>query len=79
MAALRGVGHRLVEDLPDDLVHPPALEGPFTASNRRIANGSGETALRAATSQHAEVVAKLLNAAHRHGPLTRLLGDGKQL
>jgi hypothetical protein len=79
VAALRGAGHKLVDELSDELVHPPALEGPFTASNRRVVNASRETVLRAATSQQAEVVVKLLNAAHRHGTLARLVGKGDLL
>lgn len=75
VAALKAVGHSLIDDLPEELVYPPELTGPFNVTKRSILNGSGEVALRAATDQHAEVMAKLLNAAHRHGTLDRLLGN----
>jgi hypothetical protein len=73
VAALTRAGHRLLEELPGELVYPPALTGPFEAKERSIRNASGQTALRAATKEQAEVVVKLLNAAHRHGTLERLL------
>lgn len=75
VTALRDAGHKLADELPEELVHPPELIGPFTASDRLVVNAHGETALRAATRQHVEVVAKILNAAHRHGTLDRLLGN----
>jgi len=53
------------------------LEGPFAVSNRRIVNALGEVAIRAATNKHAEVVGKLLNAAHCHGTPAKLLGNGE--
>lgn len=75
VAALTEAGHELVEGLPDDLVYPPALEGPFTVRDKLVLNASGETAFRAGMNLHAEIVTKLLNAAHRHGMLAKLLGD----
>ncbi len=75
VAALREAGYALIDQLPEELVHPPELTGPFTATKKSVLNGSGEVALRAASNQHAEVVTKLLNAAHRHGTLDRLLGN----
>lgn len=78
VAALIGAGHLLADDLPDELVHPPVLSGPFTAKDRAVRNVNGETVFRAtAEAKHADVVMKLLNAAHRHGALAKLLtGSG---
>lgn len=78
VAALRGAGHPLIDNLPDELVHPPELTGPFTVTKRAILNGGGEVIIRAATGPHAEVVSKILNAAHRHGTLEKLVGEGER-
>ncbi len=74
VAALTAAGHELVDELPSELVYPPALSGPFEAKDRVVRNVRGETVfLATAGTEHAEVVVKLLNAAHRHGTLAKLV------
>jgi hypothetical protein len=80
VAALTSAGHALVDDLPDDLVHPPAMTGPFTAKDRAVQNATGETVFRAtAGAEHAGAIVKLLNAAHRHGMLAKLVRAGDEV
>jgi hypothetical protein len=72
VAVLTAAGHRPVADPPEELVEPPALNGPFRVSEadrRTVLNADGTTAVRTAGSQAAETVAKLLNVAHRLGKL----------
>lgn len=77
VTALRNAGHKLVEELPFDLVQPPDLAGPFIASQRTIANAEGMVVVKAATAQQANIVARLLNAAERHGTLQKLLSPAE--
>jgi hypothetical protein len=75
-AALRAAGHRLAESLPEQLVVPPELIGPFSVDPsgcRHVLNGGGEVVVRTTSDQNAKIIARLLNAAHRSGALDRLL------
>lgn len=76
VAALLAAGHPLAESVPDDLVEPPALTGPFmvgTPDETTVRNDSGQVVVRATSGPNARLLAKLLNAAHRSGTLDRLL------
>lgn len=76
--ALRDVGYQLVAELPEALVSPPIMRGPFVISascDRNVLNGDGEVVVRTTTGKNAEVLAKLLNAADRCGTLERLLRE----
>ena len=75
VTALRENGHRLSETLPNELVTPPELTGPFlveSGAGRHILNHEGEVVVRTTSDQNAQVILRLLNAAHRSGALERM-------
>jgi hypothetical protein len=76
IAALRDAGHRLAVPLPEEIVLPPELSGPFSvdpSAGRHVLNGEGDVVVWTTTTLNAEIIARLLNAAHRSGALDRLL------
>ncbi len=69
-------GHSLVAEPPSHLIEPPEMVGPFKTQptdNKNVVNAEGQFVLRAGVEPHAAVLVRLLNAAHRHGTLARLL------
>jgi hypothetical protein len=66
-------GHPLVIDLPDDLVHPIALTGPFQSQGKTIFNGDGDPIAFLNNPINAEFTCKIMNAAHRAGTIDRCL------
>jgi hypothetical protein len=76
VAALRDAGHRLAQTLPEEIVVPAELAGPFSvdpSAGRHVLNGEGDVVVRTTTALNAEIIARILNAAHRSGALDRLL------
>jgi hypothetical protein len=76
--ALKQAGHKMVSPPPLDLVHPARISGPFTTEARdggkiEIVNGDGTASLWAIGESNAKIVARLLNLAHQHGVLDRVL------
>ncbi len=72
---LIGAGHALVLELPESIVVPPELNGPFRLSTEKsncVLNNDGSMAAMATTKQNADVLLKLLNCGHRIG-LDRVL------
>jgi hypothetical protein len=71
-------GHRLISELPEDLVESPKLHGPFRLSSscsNEVCNCDGTTAVRTSGQRNAEFVLKLLNLAHQHGVISRAFGN----
>jgi hypothetical protein len=67
-------GHPLVIDLPDDLVHPIALTGPFHSQGKTILNCVGDPVAFLNNPKNAEFTCRLLGAAHNAGTIERVLG-----
>lgn len=78
----RQAGHRLPAALPDGLVEPSVLNGPFVIQAdvpREVMNADGTTALVASSATNAEMVLKLLQLAHKWGAIARLrVRDGNE-
>ena len=77
VAALLEAEHLLVPNPPQNLVAPAILNGPFSVrksagSEFVIENGDGSASLWANCRMSADVVAGILNAAHKHGHVDRL-------
>ena len=75
VAALREHGHRLSETLPGELVTPPELTGPFLVepgAGRHVLNNEGEVVVQTTSDRNAQIILRLLNAAHRSGALERI-------
>jgi hypothetical protein len=66
-------GHNLVIDLPDDLVHPVSLTGPFRCRGKTILNCDGDPVAFLNNPKNAEFTCRLLNAAHKVGTIDRFL------
>jgi len=68
-------GHKLLTALPEELVLPPILNGPFTISTScpsEVINRDGTLAVRTVGPQNAMIVKSLLDLAYRHGVLSRV-------
>lgn len=68
-------GHQLVLELPESIVVPPALNGPFRLSAQKsncVLNDDGSLAAMATSKRNAEMILKLLQCGHRIG-LDRVL------
>lgn len=70
-------GYAVLPNPPRSLVHPAILNGPFSVRKSAgpefvIKNGDGSVSLWANNQMTAEVVAKILNAAHKVGHVARL-------
>lgn len=68
-------GYRLLSELPEELVDPVPLNGPFRASAscpKEILNADDSLAARTTSLRNAEVLLKLLNLAHERGVFNRL-------
>lgn len=76
VAALRSAAHELVPSLPLGLVEPPELFGSFGVKRcgdvYGVMNGDGDVCLVASSQHVAELTAKVLGAANKHGVLDRL-------
>lgn len=77
VAALREAGYQLVPNPPQALVAPAILNGPFcvrksAGSEFVIENGDRSASLWANNKMTADVVARILNAAHDKGVIDRL-------
>jgi hypothetical protein len=77
VAALKDAGHRLVPNPPQHLVAPAILRGPFSVrksagSDFVVENADGSASVWANTQMTADVVARILNAAHDKGVIDRL-------
>jgi hypothetical protein len=70
---LIGHGHPLVIDLPDDLVQPIELIGPFQWRGKTIVNSDGDPVAFLNNPKNAEFTCRLLNAAHKAGTIDRCL------
>ncbi len=69
-------GHPLLAEPPSQLVESPQMVGPFQVEptdKRNIVNSEGQFVLKASVEAHAAGVVMLLNAAHRHGTLQKLI------
>lgn len=66
-------GHPLVIELPDHLVHPIELTGPFQCQGKTIFNGDGDPVAFLNNPINADFVCKIMNAAHRAGTIERCL------
>lgn len=72
---LLAAGHRLVLELPESIVEPPFLNGPFTISitnPKAVMNSDGSLAALTTSIDNAKVLLCLLCNGHRYG-LERLL------
>jgi hypothetical protein len=72
---LIAAGHLLVMELPESIVVPPVLSGPFRLSTRNskcVLSNDGSLAAMATCKANAEILLKLLNCGHRIG-LDRLI------
>jgi hypothetical protein len=67
------LGHQLVIDLPDDLVQPVSLTGPFQCSGKTILNSDGDPVAFLNNPKNAEFTCRLMNTAHRSGTIDRCL------
>ncbi len=77
VAVLKKEGHPMLLDPPRDLVSPAILNGPFTVRATAnsicvIENADGSDCVRVNNSMTAEVIVRLLNAAHKSGHLYRM-------
>jgi hypothetical protein len=66
-------GHQLVIDIPDDLVHPVSLTGPFRCRGKTILNSDGDPVAFLNNSRNAEFTCRLMNVAHKVGTIDRCL------
>ena len=77
VAALREAGYPMVPNPPPDLVQPAILNGPFSirrsaSAEFAIENADGSVSLWTNNSMTADVVVRLLNAAHKSGHIDRM-------
>ena len=77
VAALKEAGHPLLLNPPQDLLSPAILNGPFTVRTTAnaicvIENADGSDCIRVNNSMTADVVTRLLNAAHKSGHIDRM-------
>ena len=77
VAALREAGYPMVPNPPPDLVQPAILNGPFcvrklAGDEFAVENADGSVSLWANNAMNADVVARILNAAHKTGLIDRL-------
>jgi hypothetical protein len=84
VAALIKAGHLLLLNPPQNLVAPANLNGPFRLRNQPssefvIENGDGSVSIWANNRMTADVIARILNAAHKSGFLDRLCSPQKLL
>lgn len=80
VARLQEAGHQLLPELPEELVEPPALNGPFRVSEtcpKEIINADGTLAIRASCRKNAEIVMRILELAYQRGVINRLAGRDK--
>jgi hypothetical protein len=67
---LIAAGHPLVMELPESIVVPPTLNGPFklsTKNSKVILSADGSMAAIAASAGNAQMILKLLQVGHRIG------------
>lgn len=72
---LRQANHRLLTDLPEELVEPSSLTEPFLISEscpKEVLNADGTLAVRAGCRRNAIVVMKLLDFAYQRGLINKL-------
>ena len=84
VAALIEAGHLLLLNPPQTLVAPAILQGPFRLRNQPssefvVENGDGSVSIWASNRATADVIAQILNAAHKSGYLDRLCKSQKLL
>lgn len=63
-------GHPLVLELPEEIVEPPALNGPFQLSSKNtkcVLSADGTLAAMGTCEQNAKVLLKLLNHGYQFG------------
>lgn len=77
VAVIREAGHVLVPNPPHNLVAPAILNGPFSVtklagSEFAVENNDRSVSLWANNQMTADVVAKILNIAHKTGVVDRL-------
>lgn len=77
VAVLKNDGHPMLLDPPRDLVSPAILNGPFAVRATSdsicvIENGDESDCIRVNNKMTADVVVRLLNAAHKSGHLDRM-------
>ena len=77
VAALLEDQHLLVPNPPQNLMAPAILNGPFFVRNSAsqefvIENGDGSGSVWANNKMTADVIARILNAAHKSGHIDRL-------
>jgi len=77
VAVLKSDGHPMLLDPPRDLVSPAILNGPFTVRTTSnsicvIENADGSDCVRVNNKMTADVVVRLLNAAHKSGHIDRM-------
>ena len=77
VAALKKDGHPLLLNPPQDLISPAILNGPFTVRTTAnsicvIENADGSDCIWVNNKMTADVVVRLLNAAHKSGHIDRL-------
>lgn len=68
-------GRKLLNELPEELVEPPPLSGPFRvdeASPQDVVSCDGSLVVRAAYRRNAKVVTRLLNLAYQQGVISKL-------
>lgn len=77
VAALLEAEHVLIQNPPQNLVAPAILNGPFcvqksAGSEFVIQNGDGSASVWVNNKMTADVVAKLMNAAHKSGHIEKM-------
>lgn len=82
--ALRDAGYLLVANPPSNLVAPAILNGPFSVrksagSEFVIENSDGSFSVWANCKMTADVIARILNAAHDKGVIDRLCNPQRLL
>lgn len=68
-------GRKLLNELPEELVEPPSLSGPFRVDETSpldVVGGDGSLVIRGACRRNAKVVMRLLNLAYERGVINKL-------
>ncbi len=71
-------GHKLVDPPPNWLVQTSNLQGPFAISVNNpnvIVNSDGDFVAKTSSASHSKVISRLLDLAHKHGTIERLLAQ----
>ncbi len=69
-------GHKLVDQPPSWLVQTSNLHGPFAISVSNpnvVVNSDGDFVAETSSAKHSTVISRLLDLAHKHGVIERLL------